>query len=72
LKTPEGREIYMHRHSVLGDDWERLAIGTEVRFAESQGAMGPQTSSVQIVNKPGALLSSAEESLPRPPRGWEA
>jgi cold shock CspA family protein len=70
VKTPDGRDIYMHRNSVL-DDWGRLAVGTEVRFAESLGEMGPQASSVRIVGKPGVRRSHAPSMLP-PPRGWEA
>jgi cold shock CspA family protein len=54
LQTPDGREIYFHRHAVLHEDYERLEIGTEVRFAEEMGEKGPQASTVQIVNKPGA------------------
>ena len=54
LQTPDGRDVYFHRNSVLGDDWERLEIGTEVRFAEEMGERGPQASTVQIVAKPGS------------------
>jgi cold shock CspA family protein len=54
LQSVEGEEYYFHKNSVLHGDFERLAIGTEVRFAENQGEEGPQASSVQIVNKPGA------------------
>ena len=57
LQTSDGRDIYFHRNSVLGEDWERLDIGTEVRFAEESGEQGPQASSVQIVAKPGGGLS---------------
>ena len=50
----DGREVYFHRNSVLHGDFERLAIGTEVRFMPQEGDDGPQASSVQIVSKPGA------------------
>lgn len=53
IKTVEGEEYYFHKNSVLHDDFERLKIGTEVRFAEELGREGPQASSVQIVNKRG-------------------
>lgn len=33
LKTLEGEEIYFHRNSVLHDDFDRLEIGTGVRFS---------------------------------------
>jgi cold shock CspA family protein len=50
----DDRQIYFHRNSVLHGDFERLAIGTEVRFTPQNGDDGPQASSVQIVSKPGA------------------
>lgn len=53
LETPDGREIYFHRHSVLNPGFDRLEIGTEVRFAEEEGEKGPQASSVAIVGTRG-------------------
>lgn len=53
LRALDGRAIYFHRHSVLNDAFERLAIGTEVRFEEADGEEGPQASTVAIVSKPG-------------------
>lgn len=50
----DDREFYFHRNSVLHDDFDRLTIGTEVRFMPQLGDEGPQASSVQIVSKPGA------------------
>ena len=43
------------RHDGQPRDFERLAIGTEVRFTPQEGEDGSQASSVQIVAKPGAL-----------------
>lgn len=51
LETPEGREIYFHRNSVLEGGFDRLAIGTEVRFDEERGEKGPQASTVTIAGK---------------------
>ena len=45
----DDRQVYFHRNSVLHGDFERLAIGTEVRFTPQDGELGPQASSVQIV-----------------------
>jgi len=45
----DDRQVYFHRNSVLHDDFERLAIGTEVRFTPREGDDGPQASSVQVV-----------------------
>lgn len=46
LETPDGREVYFHRNSVLDDRFERLEAGTKVRFAEEMGDEGPQASTV--------------------------
>lgn len=51
LQTPDGREIYFHRNSVLDAAFDRLVIGTDVRFAEEQGEQGPQASTVTIAGK---------------------
>ncbi len=53
LATPDGREIYFHRHSVLHPGFDRLAIGTEVRFVEEPGEKGPQASTVAIAGISG-------------------
>lgn len=45
----DDRQIYFHRNNVLHGDFERLAVGTEVRFTAQDGEQGPQASSVQIV-----------------------
>jgi cold shock CspA family protein len=70
LMTPDGRELYFHRHSVLHEDFERLAVGTEVRFEEEEGEKGPQASTVQVVNKPGVRVSMSGPAVVEPPRGW--
>ncbi len=46
LETPDGREVYFHSHSVLNGGFDRLALGTEVRFVEEEGDQGPQASTV--------------------------
>jgi cold shock CspA family protein len=73
LKTLEGRELYFHRNSVLHGDFDRLTVGTEVRFEESdEGEQGPQASTVQVVGKPGVRVPDEGPAAIRPPRGWEA
>jgi ribosome-associated translation inhibitor RaiA len=64
LKTVEGRVLYFHRNSVLSDDFDRLEIGTGVRYVEAMGEEGPQASTVQIFDKPGARISHAGETEP--------
>ncbi len=48
----QGQEIYFHKNSVLNNDFERITIGTGVRYTEEMGEKGPQASTVKIVNKP--------------------
>jgi cold shock CspA family protein/ribosome-associated translation inhibitor RaiA len=52
IATPDGREIYFHRNSVLNARFEQLTPGTEVRFTEEAGDEGPQASSVHVIGKP--------------------
>lgn len=51
LETPDGREIYFHRHSVLHNGFDRIQIGTHVRFVEEDGEQGPQASTVVLAEK---------------------
>ena len=51
IETPEGRVLYFHRNSVLKDAFDKLEIGSEVRFSEEAGEQGPQASSVTLVGK---------------------
>lgn len=48
-----GKEIYFHRNSVTNDDFERLAVGSGVRYIETMGEMGPQASTVQLLDPHG-------------------
>jgi cold shock CspA family protein len=48
----DDRQVYFHRNSVLHGDFDRLEVGTEVRFTPQEGDDGPQASSVQITAKP--------------------
>jgi len=70
LRTPDGEERYFHRNSVLHDDFQRLAVGTEVRFEPGDGDMGPAASSVQIVNKPGERETEDTHQRSDVPEGW--
>jgi cold shock CspA family protein len=51
LETPEGREVYFHRNSVVDANFEDLTAGTEVRFVEELGDKGPQASSLTPVGR---------------------
>jgi ribosomal subunit interface protein len=52
LETPDGRAVYFHRNSVLHDGFDRLKIGSEVRYAEEMGEKGPQASTITLIGKP--------------------
>ncbi|MDH4108734.1 MAG: HPF/RaiA family ribosome-associated protein [Gammaproteobacteria bacterium] len=51
LLTPDGREIYFHRNSVVDGSFDELAVGTPLRFVEELGEKGPQASSVYLIGK---------------------
>jgi cold shock CspA family protein len=51
LSTLDGREVFFHRHSVLDGGFNRLDVGTEVRFVEELGEKGPQASTVKLVGR---------------------
>ena len=55
LRTQEGQQVYFHRNSVLHNHWERLKVGTAVRYASEMGEKGLQASTVEPVDKPGAV-----------------
>ena len=50
IESSDGREIYFHRRSVLGDP-SHLAVGSRVSFAEEMGEKGPQASSLKLLGK---------------------
>jgi cold shock CspA family protein/ribosome-associated translation inhibitor RaiA len=52
IKGPNGEEIYFHKNSLLGNDFDRIEIGTGVQWHEEEGANGPQASTVRIIDKP--------------------
>jgi ribosomal subunit interface protein len=52
IQAPDGREIYFHRNAVLDPPgFDKLEVGSRVRFAEEQGFEGPQASTVTLVGK---------------------
>jgi cold shock CspA family protein/ribosome-associated translation inhibitor RaiA len=46
LETSDGREVYFHRNSVINRGFDRLTVGSEVRFVEEPGEKGPQATTV--------------------------
>jgi cold shock CspA family protein len=71
LKTPDGQEIYFHRNSVLRDAFDRLEVGTGVRFVATEGDDGLQASTVEIVDKPGPRARPSGGPPVEPPLGWK-
>jgi cold shock CspA family protein/ribosome-associated translation inhibitor RaiA len=51
IATSDGREIYFHRNSVIDNAFDRLNVGSEVRFAEQPGEKGAQASTVHLIGK---------------------
>lgn len=51
LQTPDGREVYFHKNTVLARGFDRLEVGTEVSFAEESGEKGPQASTVRVIGR---------------------
>lgn len=51
LETPDGRELYFHKNSVLQPGFEYLKVGSQVQFAEELGDKGPQASTVRVVGR---------------------
>jgi cold shock CspA family protein len=51
IETPDGRDVYFHRNSVLDGAFDALQVGQGVRFVEELGEDGPQASSVHVVER---------------------
>jgi ribosomal subunit interface protein len=49
VETHEGLEVYFHKNSVLHHAFERIKIGSHVRFVEEDGEKGPQASTLTLV-----------------------
>jgi ribosomal subunit interface protein len=61
IATPDAREIYFHRNSVVDADFDRLHVGDEVRFTEEAGEKGPQASTVHLMGKAVAVGARTHE-----------
>lgn len=49
LETDEGTELYFHKNSVVNDSFNRLDIGSKVRYVSAMGDKGPQASTVDML-----------------------
>ncbi len=61
LRSEDGRDVYFHRHSVLGSGWQRLEVGSHVSFVEAQGDKGPQASTVHLLRAGGGAVEASGE-----------
>lgn len=71
IKSLEGEDVYFHRNSVVNGDFDRIEVGTGVRYVALEGEQGLHASTVQIVDKPGATVSKTDETRVEQPLGWE-
>jgi cold shock CspA family protein/ribosome-associated translation inhibitor RaiA len=53
LEGVDGREVYFHRNSVVGDEFDTLREGMGVAYLEVAGDDGPQASTVRVVDHRG-------------------
>ena len=51
LETPDGREVYFHKNSLVNADFDSLTPGPEVAFVEAAGERGPQATTVRVVRR---------------------
>jgi len=63
IVTPDGREIYFHKNSIVDGAFDQLAVGDEVQFVEKQGEKGPQASTIRVLSKKrrGSARAAAAE-----------
>ena len=71
IKSLDGQEVYFHKNSLPGNEFDRLETGTGVQWVEEQGDKGPQASTVRIVDKRGSNTSTSREYPIEPPLGWK-
>ena len=66
-----GKEVYFHHNSVTNKDFSELQIGYGVRFKETLGKMGPQATTVHVLDAQSSV--SSDEPVPdaaKKPLGW--
>lgn len=51
LLSPEGRDVFFHRNAVLNGDFDKLQVGSRVRFVQEQGDKGLQASTVSLLTE---------------------
>ncbi|MGD1920290.1 MAG: cold shock domain-containing protein [Pleurocapsa sp.] len=74
IKTVDtGREVYFHRNSVVNSNFDELSVGNGVRFKETEGEMGPQATTVMVLDQQSSSTVTEADSIPsavEKPLGW--
>jgi cold shock CspA family protein/ribosome-associated translation inhibitor RaiA len=71
IKSLDGHEVYFHKNSLPGNDFEHLETGTGVQWVEEEGDKGPQASTVRVVDQRGSGTSSSGKQPIEPALGWK-
>ncbi|HET8759578.1 MAG TPA: HPF/RaiA family ribosome-associated protein [Nitrospiria bacterium] len=69
LETPDGRDVYFHRNSVLHDAFDHLEVGETVRYVETEGEKGPQASTVVCAPRHNSTASRSKRAAKRQTEG---
>ena len=68
-----GKEVYFHRNSVVNCSFDELSVGNGVRFKETEGEIGPQATTVMILDRQSSASETEADSVPsavEKPLGW--
>lgn len=57
IATRDGREVYFHRNALPENDFDGLALGTDVRLNEEAGDKGPRATTVKITGQHHHVVS---------------
>jgi cold shock CspA family protein/ribosome-associated translation inhibitor RaiA len=60
ISTEVGDELYFHRNSVPDGGFDRLVVGSAVRYVESEGEQGPQASLIVPLWRHAPAVSGRE------------
>ncbi len=72
LRSLDGEEIYFHRNSIVGADFESLEPGAGVTYSAELGEKGLQASTVQVIqSSPGHTGDEGRNGDMESPLGWQ-
>ena len=64
--SSDGQEVYFHRNSVVGTNFDALDVGSQVRLALVDGEKGAQASTVAPIHKPHPASRKKRERHVKP------